>query len=37
MDRGGVVEEGTHADLLGITGGVYSNLWHHQSGGFIAA
>jgi ATP-binding cassette subfamily B protein len=37
MDRGGVVEEGTHADLLAIRNGVYSRLWHHQSGGFIAA
>ena len=37
LDRGGIVEEGTHTALLGITDGVYSRLWHHQSGGFIAA
>lgn len=38
LDRGGVVEEGSHADLLGIPGGgVYSRLWQHQSGGFLAA
>ncbi len=37
MDHGGVVEEGTHAELLGIPDGVYSRLWNHQSGGFIAA
>jgi ATP-binding cassette, subfamily B, bacterial len=37
MDRGGVVEEGTHGDLLEVAGGVYSRLWHHQSGGFLAA
>ncbi len=37
MDRGGVVEEGTHRDLLDVTGGVYSRLWQHQSGGFLAA
>lgn len=37
MDRGGVVEEGTHAELLGKRNGVYSRLWKHQSGGFLAA
>ncbi len=37
MDRGGVVEEGTHADLLGMGDGVYRRLWQHQSGGFLAA
>ena len=38
MDQGGVVEEGTHADLLRLPGGgVYSRLWQHQSGGFLAA
>jgi ATP-binding cassette, subfamily B, bacterial len=37
MDRGGVVEEGTHAQLLRTKGGVYSRLWDHQSGGFLAA
>ncbi len=37
MDRGGVVEEGTHRDLLAASDGVYSRLWHHQSGDFLAA
>ena len=37
MDQGGVVEEGTHRDLLDVDGGVYSRLWQHQSGGFLAA
>jgi ATP-binding cassette, subfamily B, bacterial len=38
LERGGVVEEGTHADLLASSGaGVYRRLWEHQSGGFLAA
>ncbi|CAM3559986.1 ABC transporter ATP-binding protein [Paracoccus nototheniae] len=36
MDRGRIIEEGTHADLL-TQGGLYSRLWHRQSGGFLAA
>jgi len=34
MDAGRIVEEGTHAQLLG-QGGVYARLWGHQSGGFL--
>jgi ATP-binding cassette subfamily B multidrug efflux pump len=34
MDRGRVVEEGTHASLL-AHGGIYARLWAHQSGGFL--
>ena len=34
MDRGRVVETGTHAELLGRRG-LYADLWHRQSGGFI--
>jgi ATP-binding cassette subfamily B multidrug efflux pump len=34
MDRGRIVEEGTHAELL-ARGGIYARLWAHQSGGFI--
>ena len=38
MDRGRVVEQGTHAELLSLGGaGVYGRLWAHQSGGFLAA
>ena len=38
MDRGRVVEEGTHAELLSPgRNGVYGRLWAHQSGGFLAA
>jgi ATP-binding cassette subfamily B protein len=38
LERGGVVEEGTHADLLTSSdAGVYRRLWEHQSGGFLAA
>jgi len=36
LDRGRVVEQGTHAELL-ARGGVYCRLWEHQSGGFLAA
>ncbi len=35
LDRGRIVEEGTHAELL-RHGGHYEKLWRHQSGGFIA-
>lgn len=34
LDKGGVIEDGTHAALLRQKG-VYANLWKHQSGGFI--
>ena len=36
LDRGKVVETGTHAQLVD-TGGIYSQLWHRQSGGFLDA
>ena len=36
LDHGGVVEQGTHAQLLAREG-VYGRLWAHQSGGFLAA
>jgi ATP-binding cassette subfamily B multidrug efflux pump len=35
MDRGHIVEEGTHDQLL-RRGGLYADLWRRQSGGFIA-
>jgi ATP-binding cassette subfamily B multidrug efflux pump len=35
MDKGRIVEEGTHRELL-ARGGLYSELWARQSGGFLA-
>jgi ATP-binding cassette, subfamily B, multidrug efflux pump len=34
MDRGRIVEEGTHESLL-KRGGIYAQLWSRQSGGFL--
>lgn len=34
LDGGTIVEEGTHQELL-KKNGLYSELWHHQAGGFI--
>ncbi len=36
MDRGRIIETGSHADLL-HRGGVYADLWRRQSGGFLDA
>ncbi|MBL9048471.1 MAG: ABC transporter ATP-binding protein, partial [Tabrizicola sp.] len=36
MDKGAIVEEGTHGELL-RRGGLYADLWARQSGGFLAA
>jgi ATP-binding cassette subfamily B multidrug efflux pump len=36
LDRGRIVEEGSHAQLL-ATDGTYSRLWRRQSGGFHTA
>lgn len=36
LDQGRISEQGTHAELVG-SGGIYSDLWRRQSGGFIAA
>jgi ATP-binding cassette, subfamily B, multidrug efflux pump len=35
MDRGRIVEDGTHAELV-TRGGLYAGLWARQSGGFLA-
>jgi ATP-binding cassette subfamily B multidrug efflux pump len=35
MEDGRIVEEGPHAELL-LRGGLYSQLWERQSGGFLA-
>jgi ATP-binding cassette subfamily B multidrug efflux pump len=34
LEKGAVVETGTHAELL-ARGGLYEKLWSHQSGGFL--
>ena len=34
MDKGRIVEEGTHKELLQL-GGLYADLWQRQSGGFL--
>ena len=35
MDKGHIIEQGTHQQLL-AQGGIYAKLWAHQSGGFLA-
>ncbi|MGO2169469.1 ABC transporter ATP-binding protein, partial [Pseudoalteromonas sp.] len=34
LDEGGVVEQGSHEELI-KQGGIYAALWSHQTGGFI--
>ncbi|WP_078632349.1 ABC transporter ATP-binding protein [Streptomyces resistomycificus] len=34
LDRGQIVEQGTHQELLAAQG-AYAKLWQHQSGGFL--
>jgi ABC-type multidrug transport system fused ATPase/permease subunit len=34
LDRGRIVEQGSHDELLRL-GGHYASLWRRQSGGFI--
>jgi ATP-binding cassette, subfamily B, multidrug efflux pump len=35
MDKGRIVEEGTHQQLLKKKHGIYASLWARQSGGFL--
>lgn len=35
LDKGRIVEAGSHAELAAM-GGIYADLWRRQSGGFIA-
>jgi len=34
IDKGQVIETGTHAELI-AQGGLYARLWQHQTGGFV--
>ncbi|MGF7453105.1 ABC transporter ATP-binding protein [Mannheimia massilioguelmaensis] len=34
LDKGQIIEQGTHAELL-EKNGLYAKLWQHQSGGFL--
>ncbi|MDF1763088.1 MAG: ABC transporter ATP-binding protein, partial [Oleibacter sp.] len=34
LDEGKIAEQGTHQELL-AHGGIYAQLWAHQTGGFI--
>jgi ATP-binding cassette subfamily B multidrug efflux pump len=34
MDKGRIIEEGTHEELV-ARNGLYAHLWERQSGGFL--
>ncbi|MCR8922256.1 ABC transporter ATP-binding protein/permease [Dasania sp. GY-MA-18] len=34
LDEGEIVEQGTHSELI-AQGGIYAQLWQHQTGGFL--
>ena len=36
MDKGAIIEEGTHSELASA-GGLYAELWARQTGGFLAS
>jgi ATP-binding cassette subfamily B multidrug efflux pump len=35
LDKGKIIEQGTHSDLLNRDG-LYAALWRRQSGGFLS-
>jgi ATP-binding cassette, subfamily B, bacterial len=35
MDKGEIVQSGSHKELLDDTNGIYAKLWSHQSGGYL--
>jgi ABC-type multidrug transport system fused ATPase/permease subunit len=35
LDKGKIVEDGTHTTLSKKHGGIYARLWKHQAGGFL--
>jgi len=35
MDKGRIVEVGTHDELVKLKNGIYAKLWAHQSGGYL--
>ena len=35
MDKGRIVQLGTHEELLKQKKGIYARLWSHQSGGYL--
>lgn len=37
MDKGRIVQLGTHDELLKDKRGIYATLWSHQSGGYVGA
>ncbi|HTH72107.1 MAG TPA: ABC transporter ATP-binding protein [Candidatus Pristimantibacillus sp.] len=37
MDKGRIVQLGTHEELLKDKDGIYAQLWAHQSGGYVGA
>ena len=34
LDKGNIVEQGTHKELI-ANNGIYAQLWAHQTGGFL--
>ncbi|MEP4336755.1 MAG: hypothetical protein ABJ360_10230, partial [Roseobacter sp.] len=36
MDKGEIVQQGTHKELLNEEEGLYFQLWSRQSGGFLS-